>query len=552
MYQEQKLYIGKSGEEKVCIYPKMANRHGLIAGATGTGKTVSLRVLAESFSDCGVSVFLADAKGDLASMSLKGTGEGSVGGRVEKLGLEKEGFAYHAYPVTFWDVFGEKGLPLRTTITEIGPLLLSRILNLNDTQSDILTIIFKIADDEGLLLIDTKDLRAMLQYVSENAKELSLTYGNIAKQSLTAIIRAVITLEEAGGEHFFGEPALSISDWIGTDCDGKGKIQILDCQKLMQSPKMYSTFLLWLMSELYETLPEAGDLPKPKMVFFFDEAHMLFDTANRALLEKIEQVVKLIRSKGVGIYFITQNPKDIPDGVLSQLGNKIQHALHAYTPGEQKGAKAAAQAFRENPEFNTYEVLQELAIGEALVSVLNEEGIPVVCETDIHGAITALLVEAAALDDTRSFFADWTIRHPDIENGELLQHCGPWPISVARETPKLTYPLAFSHPGSITAEAKHGEVTLARFDGDNGEYSMLLGKAKGVDGPKGMGTYLWVEVENIKRLEAKIVEGPYIHHCVGIHKDVVPVLYEACKYMGITPDLYDPIEEDVKAYLRGE
>lgn len=378
MYQEQKLYIGKSGEEKVYIYPKMANRHGLIAGATGTGKTVSLRVLAESFSDCGVSVFLADAKGDLASMSLKGTGEGSVGGRVEKLGLEKEGFAYHAYPVTFWDVFGEKGLPLRTTITEMGPLLLSRILNLNDTQSDILTIIFKIADDEGLLLIDTKDLRAMLQYVSENAKELSLTYGNIAKQSLTAIIRAVITLEEAGGEQFFGEPALSIGDWIGTDCDGKGKIQILDCQKLMQSPKMYSTFLLWLMSELYETLPEAGDLPKPKMVFFFDEAHMLFDTANRALLEKIEQVVKLIRSKGVGIYFITQNPKDIPDGVLSQLGNKIQHALHAYTPGEQKGAKAAAQAFRENPEFNTYEVLQELAIGEALVSVLNEEGIPTV------------------------------------------------------------------------------------------------------------------------------------------------------------------------------
>lgn len=378
MYQEQKLYIGKSGEEKIYIYPKMANRHGLIAGATGTGKTVSLRVLAESFSDCGVSVFLADAKGDLASMSLKGTGEGSVGGRVEKLGLEKEGFSYHAYPVTFWDVFGEKGLPLRTTISEMGPLLLSRILSLNDTQSDILTIIFKIADDEGLLLIDTKDLRAMLQYVSENARELSLTYGNIAKQSLTAIIRAVITLEEAGGEQFFGEPALSISDWLGTDCDGKGKIQILDCQKLMQSPKMYSTFLLWLMSELYEALPEAGDLPKPKMVFFFDEAHMLFDTASRALLEKIEQVIKLIRSKGVGIYFITQNPKDIPDGVLSQLGNKVQHALRAYTPTDQKGAKAAAQAFRENPEFNTYEVLQELAIGEALVSVLDEEGIPTV------------------------------------------------------------------------------------------------------------------------------------------------------------------------------
>ena len=378
MYQEQKLYIGKSGEEKIYIYPKMANRHGLIAGATGTGKTVSLRVLAESFSDCGVSVFLADAKGDLASMCIPGTGEGSAGTRVEQLGLSEEGFAYKSYPVTFWDVYGEKGLPLRTTISEMGPLLLSRILNLNDTQSDILTIIFKIADDEGLLLIDTKDLRAMLQYVSENAKELSQTYGNIAKQSLTAIIRAVITLEEAGGDQFFGEPALSIGDWIGTDCDGRGKIQILDCQKLMQSPKMYSTFLLWLMSELYETLPEAGDLPKPKMVFFFDEAHMLFDNANRSLLEKIEQVVKLIRSKGVGIYFITQNPKDIPDGVLSQLGNKVQHALHAYTPSEQKGAKAAAQAFRENPEFDTYKTLQELAIGEALVSVLDESGIPTI------------------------------------------------------------------------------------------------------------------------------------------------------------------------------
>ena len=376
MYQEQKLYIGKSGEEKVCIYPKMANRHGLIAGATGTGKTVSLRVLAESFSDCGVSVFLADAKGDLASMSLKGTGEGSVGGRVEKLGLEKEGFAYHAYPVTFWDVFGEKGLPLRTTITEIGPLLLSRILNLNDTQSDILTIIFKIADDEGLLLIDTKDLRAMLQYVSENAKELSLTYGNIAKQSLTAIIRAVITLEEAGGEHFFGEPALSISDWIGTDCDGKGKIQILDCQKLMQSPKMYSTFLLWLMSELYETLPEAGDLPKPKMVFFFDEAHMLFDTANRALLEKIEQVVKLIRSKGVGIYFVTQSPTDIPESILGQLGNRVQHALRAFTPKDQKAVKVAAETFRANPAFDTSEAIMNLGTGEALVSFLDEKGAP--------------------------------------------------------------------------------------------------------------------------------------------------------------------------------
>ena len=378
MYCDSKILIGKSGEENVYIYPRMANRHGMIAGATGTGKTVTLKVLAESFSDCGVPVFLADVKGDLAGMCRPGTENENVKSRVETMGLSEAGFQLHSHPVNFWDVYGEKGMPLRTTISEMGPLLLSRILGLNDTQSDILTVIFKIADDENLLLIDTKDLRSMLQYVGENAKELSLTYGNISRQSLGAIVRSVIALEAEGAEYFFGEPALNINDWLCTDCNGKGVIQILDCQKLINNPTMYATFLLWMISELFETLPEAGDREKPKMVFFFDEAHLLFDSAPRVLLEKIEQVVKLIRSKGVGIYFITQNPKDIPDGVLGQLGNKIQHALHAYTPAEQKGAKAAAQSFRENPEFDTYDTLTNLGIGEALISVLDEGGVPTI------------------------------------------------------------------------------------------------------------------------------------------------------------------------------
>ena len=378
MYHKGKIWVGNSGDEKIYIYPKMANRHGLIAGATGTGKTVTLKVLAESFSDAGVPVFLADVKGDLAGMSLYGAETESVKSRIEKMGLAEEGFEFSAYPTTYWDIYGEKGMPLRATISEMGPLLLSRILDLNETQSDILTVIFKIADDEGLLLLDTKDLKSMIQYVSEHAKEYALEYGNMAKQSLAAIVRSIVALEAEGGDKFFGEPAVNIADWLCTDCSGKGAIQVLDCQKLINNPTMYSTFMLWMMAELFETLPEAGDRPKPKMVFFFDEAHLLFNNASKALLEKVEQVVKLIRSKGVGIYFITQNPADIPDGVLSQLGNKVQHALRAYTPKEQKGAKAAAESFRENPEFDTYEVLAELGIGEALVSVLDEEGIPTV------------------------------------------------------------------------------------------------------------------------------------------------------------------------------
>ncbi|MBQ8063455.1 MAG: DUF853 family protein [Clostridia bacterium] len=376
MLLDNKLYIGNADGEKVFIHLNKANRHGLIAGATGTGKTTTLRVMAESFSNAGVPVFLADAKGDLATLCQPGTMSEPVQKRLDAMGLAADGFSLQSYPVTFWDVYQEMGLPLRATVSEVGPLLLSRILGLNDTQSAIMSVIFKIADDEGLLLIDSKDLRSMLTYVGENAKEYSLTYGNIAKQSLTAIIRSVIALEAEGGDKFFGEPALDIHDWLATDASGKGKVHILDCQRLMNNPTMYSTFMLWMMSELYETLPEVGDLEKPKIVFFFDEAHMLFDDASKELLQKIEQVVKLIRSKGVGIYFITQNPADIPDGVLAQLGNKVQHALHAYTPAEQKKAKAASDSFRVNPAFDTYETLLALGTGEALISVLDESGVP--------------------------------------------------------------------------------------------------------------------------------------------------------------------------------
>ena len=406
MYQNKNIWVGTSGEEKVVIYPKMANRHGLIAGATGTGKTVTLKVLAESFSDCGVPVFLADAKGDLAAMCRPGVLSEALEKRLEGFGLDKEAYPFKKYPTTYWDIYGEKGMPLRTTISEMGPLLLSRILDLNETQSAILTIIFKIADDEGLLLLDTKDLRSMIQYIYDHSAEYSAEYGNMAKQSLNAILRSIIALEAEGGDKFFGEPAIHISDWLCTDNEGKGVIQILDCQKLIHNPTMYSTFMLWMLAELFETLPEAGDREKPKMVFFFDEAHMLFKNASKTLLSKIEQVVKLIRSKGVGIYFITQSPADIPDEVLAQLGNKIQHALRAYTPKEQKGLKAAAESFRENPDFDTYEVLSQLGIGEALVSVLDEDGIPTMVKRTM---ILPPQSQMGALDD-------------EIRNSEIRNH----------------------------------------------------------------------------------------------------------------------------------
>ncbi len=376
MYYQDKIVIGDANGEKVYIEPKMANRHGLIAGATGTGKTITLKVLAESFSDAGVPVFLADVKGDLSGMCRPGADSEDMQRRIERFGLNECGFSYQSYPTVFWDIFGKMGIPLRTTISEMGPLLLAKMMDLNDTQTDILTITFKIADDEGLLLIDTKDLKAMLQYVGEHNKEFSMAYGNIARQSVTAIIRGVVALEAQGGDRFFGEPALNITDWFQTGPGGKGVINVLDCRELVNNSTMYATFLMWMLSELFETLPEVGDMDKPRMVFFFDEAHLLFDDISKAFEDKVEQVVKLIRSKGVGIYFITQNPRDIPDEVLAQLGNKVQHALRAYTPAEEKAVKAAAASFRANPEFDTKEVLQALGTGEALISVLDSKGIP--------------------------------------------------------------------------------------------------------------------------------------------------------------------------------
>lgn len=406
MYNENLVWIGQSGDEKVCIIPKMANRHGLIAGATGTGKTITLKVLAESFSDAGVPVFLADAKGDLAGMCQPGEDSENMQKRITKFGLQ-DIWSYHAYPTSFWDVYGEQGHPLRTTITEMGPLLLAKLMGLNDTQADILSIIFHIADDAGLLLIDIKDLRSMLTYVGDHTADYVTKYGNMTKQSIGAIVRTLINLEEQGGNDFFGEPALKIMDWFRCDENGRGYINILAADKLMNYPDMYGTFMLWMMSELFEVLPEAGDADKPKMVFFFDEAHMLFDSASPELLQKIEQVVKLIRSKGVGIYFITQSPSDIPDEVLGQLGNRIQHALRAYTPAEQKALKAAAASFRENPDFKTLDVLPMLGVGEALISVLDEEGRPgivkqckVLCPQSRMGAITDEERKAVMTADT--------------------------------------------------------------------------------------------------------------------------------------------------------
>jgi len=370
---QHKVWLA-TGSQKIYLEPGMANRHGLIAGATGSGKTVTLKVLAESFSDMGVPVFLADIKGDLSGMCREGKETKHIRRSIDAMGIEN--FTYTAYPVRFWDVYGKKGLPVRTTISEMGPELLSRLLGLNETQSGILRIVFRIADDKGLLLIDLKDLRSMVQYVGDNAKEYKLTYGNISAQSVGAIQRSLLTLEDEGGSIFFGEPDLKLDDWLDWDEDGRGIMNILECAELSQHPLLYGTFLLWMLSELYEMLPEAGDLDKPKLAFFFDEAHLLFNGAPKALVEKVEQVVRLIRSKGVSVWFITQVPSDLPDSVLGQIGNRVQHALRAYTPKDQKALRAAANSFRANPAFDTEETLQALGVGEALVSVLDEKGVP--------------------------------------------------------------------------------------------------------------------------------------------------------------------------------
>ena len=370
--------VAQNQSRMLSLLPALINRHGCITGATGTGKTVTLQVIAEALSAAGVPVFMADVKGDLSGLAQAGVPSEKTAARLKERGLPEP--EWRAAPVTFWDVFGEKGHPVRATISDMGPLLLARMLNLNDTQQGVLQLVFKIADDNGLLLLDGKDLRAMLQHVGDNAASFKTEYGNISAASIGAIQRGMLAIEEQGGDHFFGEPMLNIDDWLQTDAAGRGVINILAADKLMNAPRLYATFLLWMLSQVYEHLPEVGDLDKPKLVFFFDEAHLLFDEAPRALLQKIEQVVRLVRSKGVGVYFVTQNPLDIPDTVLGQLGNRVQHALRAYTPRDQKAVQAAASTFRPNPALDTAQVITELGVGEALVSFLDEKGAPVMVE----------------------------------------------------------------------------------------------------------------------------------------------------------------------------
>ena len=373
---DEKIFVGK-GEEPVWLTLALANRHGLVTGATGTGKTVSLQVMAEGFARAGVPVFAADIKGDLSGISELGEAKDFIVKRAADMGLS---FQPDRFSTVFWDVFGEQGHPVRATVSEMGPLLLSRMMDLNDVQEGVLNIAFKVADEQGLLLLDMKDLRAILSFIAEHANELTTEYGNVSKQTVGTIQRQLLVLENQGGAKFFGEPALALKDFMRTDGDGRGMINILVADRLMQSPQLYATFLLWMLSELFEELPEAGDPPKPKLVFFFDEAHLLFNDAPKALMDKIEQVVRLIRSKGIGVYFVTQNPVDVPDKVLGQLGNRLQHALRAFTPRDQKAVVAAAQTFRPNPKLDTAQVIMELGKGEALVSFLEGNGTPAMVE----------------------------------------------------------------------------------------------------------------------------------------------------------------------------
>ena len=379
MFTDSKIWMANSADgRRLYLEPSMANRHGIIAGATGTGKTITMKVMAESFSDMGVPVFFSDVKGDLSGMCVKGVDNENMQKRIERFGIEN--FEYKTYPTRFWDIFGEKGNNVRVTVTDMGPTLLSKLLELTDVQSGVLNIVFRVADERGLELVDLKDLRALVAYVGENKEEFSLEYGSVANASVGAIMRALLKLEDEGGNAVFGEPMLDIRDFIRTDFNGRGYINILSSVRIIQSPAAYATFLLWMLSELFEKLPEVGDVEKPRLVFFFDEAHMLFTDCSKTLLQKIVQLVKLIRSKGVGVYFVTQSPSDIPDEVLAQLSNRVQHGLRAYTPSEQEAVRAAAKAFRENPDFNTREALMALGTGEALVSFLDEKGIPSIVE----------------------------------------------------------------------------------------------------------------------------------------------------------------------------
>ncbi|MCF7529393.1 helicase HerA-like domain-containing protein [Neisseria lisongii] len=365
--------IARCNDSDLVIHGKMANRHGLIAGATGTGKTVTLRRMAEAFSSQGIPVFMADVKGDLSGISQTGNNSGKVAERISEFALGDDWL--QSFPVRFWDVFGESGIPVRVTVSAMGPMLLARLMNLNDTQEGLLNLVFRVADDKGWHILDLKDLRSMLKHVADHAADYRTQYGNVSAASIGAIQRQLLTLENEGAERFFGEPELNLADWMQTD-NGKGVINILNAEKLMRSPRMYSAFLLWMLAKLFETLPEVGDLDKPKFIMFFDEAHLMFDNAAGALVEQVEQVVRLIRSKGVGVYFVTQNPLDLPDTILGQLGNRVQHALRAFTPRDQKAVRAAAETFRSNPNINVAEAIAELGVGEALVSFLDEKGMP--------------------------------------------------------------------------------------------------------------------------------------------------------------------------------
>ena len=452
MYVDGKLLIAK-GTSPLYLLPHMANRHGLITGATGTGKTVTLKTIAQSMSDAGIPVFLADVKGDVSGVAVAGEASEKLVERLSSLGIDD--YDFHGCPVRFWDVYGEGGLPCRTTISEMGPVLLSRLLGLTEVQEGVLNIAFHVADDEGLLLLDLKDLRAMVTYVGEHAADYTMRYGNVATASIGAIQRALLQLEDAGGDLFFGEPALEINDWLALDSDGMGYINVLDCVRLVQSPLLYSTFLLWMLSELYETMPEVGDLDKPRICFFFDEAHLLFNGAPKALVEKIEQIVKLVRSKGVGVYFVTQNPADIPDSVLAQLSNKIQHALRAYTPAEQKAIRAAAESFRPNPEFSTEQAITELATGEALVSFLDEDGAPSIVQR------AKIIAPACSMDA-----APYDAKKYIVENDALQSKYG---VSIDRESAYEILNASVLAAQQASAELKAAEEEAKRLEAEEKE-----------------------------------------------------------------------------------
>jgi len=463
-------FLLAKGSTELLFEPRMGNRHGLIAGATGTGKTITLQGLAENFSALGVPVFLADIKGDLSGLAKPGSATPKTAERIKALGLTDHAFA--GFPVTFWDIFGKSGHPIRATVSEMGPLLLARVLNLNDTQEGVLAMLFKIADDHGLLLLDLEDLREMLKFLGENSSQFTVEYGNISTASIGAIQRALLQLDQQGGAKFFGEPALNLDDFLQTGADGKGVINILAADQLMQSPRTYATALLWMLSELFERMPEVGDLAKPKLVFFFDEAHLLFSDLPREIEDKIEQVVRLIRSKGVGVFFITQNPIDIPERILGQLGNRVQHALRAFSPRDQKAVQSAAETFRQNPKLNVAETITQLAVGEALVSLLDESGTPAIVERALVlpprsqiGPITAAEREAqikeSVIYGTYETAVDRESAAEKLQARAAERVAGPAPTPAAPGTPR---PLPGDAPASQPAQSGGGLMgTLGSF-----------------------------------------------------------------------------------------